>query len=260
MSGRDQMKVLTIIGSPRKNGNSYKAAREVEDRMKQLGSVEFEYLFLKDADLKMCSGCFNCVSKGEELCPLKDDRGEIESKMLGSDGIIFVTPVYCENVSGLMKNFIDRFSFVFHRPRFFDQKAMVLATSAGGGLKDTLDYLKKLQIWGFGTPVELSVITPPWPQSDALQEKNKKSMNKAAEEFYQKLHQGRPSPNFMQYMHFRFLKETSKLGYLPADLEFYKDKGEYFYTTKISPLKKIFAPVIMKFAFFMMRYMEPKES
>ena len=137
---------------------------------------------------------------------------------------------------------------------------MVLATSAGGGLKDTLDYLKKLQIWGFGTPVELSVITPQRPRSDALQKKNKKGIDEAAVEFYKKLQEGRPSPNFMQYMHFRFLKETSKLGYLPADLEFYKDKEEYFYDTKISPLKKIIAPIIMKFAFFMMRDIGPREN
>ncbi|MEN6290913.1 MAG: flavodoxin family protein [Methanobacterium sp.] len=252
------MKILAVMGSPKKKGNTYKVTREVEERMKQLGNVEFEYLFLKDADLKMCSGCFNCVRKGEDLCPIKDSRVEIENKIAAADGVILASPVYCENVSGLMKNFIDRFSFVFHRPRFFDQKLMVLATSAGGGLKETLDYLKKLQIWGFGTPVELSVITPPWPQSDALQKKNEKNINNAAGEFYQKLQEGRQPPNFMQYMHFRFLKETSKLGYLPADLEFYKDKGEFFYDTSVSPLKKIFAPLIMKFAFFMMRDMEPK--
>jgi len=254
------MKLLAIMGSPKKKGNTYKVTREVEEKMKQLGNVEFEYLFLKDTDLKMCSGCFNCVSKGKELCPLKDNRAEIESKMIEADGIIFATPVYCENVSGLMKNFIDRFAYVFHRPQFFDQKAMVLATSAGGGLKDTLDYLKKLQIWGFGAPVELSVMMPPWPRSDALKEKNKKKINKSAEEFNNKLQQGRQPPNFMQYMHFRFLKETSKLGYIPLDLKFYKDKDEYFYDTKISPLKKIFAPITMKFAFFMMRDIGPKEG
>ena len=252
------MKILAVMGSPKKKGNTYKVTREVEERMKQRGNVEFEYLFLKDADLKMCSGCFNCVKKGEELCPIKDSRAEIENKIFNADGIILTTPVYCENVSGFMKNFIDRFAYVFHRPRFFDQKLMILATSAGGGLKETLNYLKKLQIWGFGTPVELSVITPPWPQSDALQKKNEKNIEKAAEEFYQKLQEGKQPPNFMQYMHFRFLKETSKLGYLPADLEFYKDKGKFFYDARISPLKKIFAPVIMRFAFFMMRDMEPK--
>lgn len=106
-------------------------SKEVEERMKQLGGVEFEYLFLKDLDLKMCSGCFNCVSKGKELCPLKDDKAEIENKIMEADGIIFATPVYCENVSGYMKNFIDRFAHVFHRPQFFDQKVMVLANSAG---------------------------------------------------------------------------------------------------------------------------------
>ena len=252
------MKIIVVAGSPKKKGNTYKVTREIEERMKQMGNVEFEYLFLKDADLKMCSGCFNCVKKGEDLCPVEDSRAEIENKMFEADGVILASPVYCENVSGLMKNFIDRFSFVFHRPRFFDQKLMVLATSAGGGLKETLDYLKKLQIWGFGTPVELGVIMPPWPQSDALQKKNENNISKAAEEFYQKLQEGRQPPNFMQYMHFRFLKETSKLGYLPADFEFYKDKGEFFYNAKISLLNKILAPVIMRFAFFMMRDMEPK--
>ncbi len=254
------MKILAIMGTPRKRGNTYKVTRKVEENMKQLCNVEFEYLFLKDVDLKMCSGCFNCVSKDKELCPLKDDKAKIENKMMEADGIIFATPVYCENVSGLMKNFIDRFAYVFHRPQFFDQKAMILATSAGGGLKDTLDYLKKLQIWGFGTPIELSVIMPPWPRSDALQKKNKKSIVKASEEFYRKLHEERQPPNFMQYMHFKFIKETSKLGYLPADLEFYKDKDEYFYDTKISLSKKIFAPIIMKFAFFIMKDIGPKEN
>ena len=96
--------------------------------MKCMDDVTFEYLFLKDVDLKMCRGCFSCVIKGEDFCPIKDDRAKIEDKMLKSDGVIFVTPCYCQNVSALLKNFIDRFSYVFHRPRFFNQKAMALAT------------------------------------------------------------------------------------------------------------------------------------
>ena len=100
------MKVLTIMGSPRKKGNTYKVTRMVEESMMKVGKVEFEYVFLKDLKLKTCLGCQACFNKGEDLCPLKDDRIMLEEKMHKADGIIFTSPNYVFNVSGLMKNFI----------------------------------------------------------------------------------------------------------------------------------------------------------
>ena len=88
------MKVLAIIGSPKK-GNSYKITQQVEKRLKayatndNLGKVdlEFDYLFLKDANLELCIGCFACIPYGEDKCPLKDSRADIEKRILASDGI-----------------------------------------------------------------------------------------------------------------------------------------------------------------------------
>ncbi|WP_269850614.1 flavodoxin family protein [Methanosarcina horonobensis] len=91
--------------------------------MQDLGNIEFEYLMLKDADLSQCHGCFVCFTTGENHCPCKDDAPAIEQKMHSADGVIFATPVYGMNVSALMKTFIDRFSYIFHRPRFFDKKS-----------------------------------------------------------------------------------------------------------------------------------------
>jgi multimeric flavodoxin WrbA len=62
------MKILTIIGSPRQEGNSYQAARQVEGEMKKRGDYEFEYLFLK-IPIPCMRGCFNCVSRGIEFPP-----------------------------------------------------------------------------------------------------------------------------------------------------------------------------------------------
>jgi multimeric flavodoxin WrbA len=53
--------------------------------MKSLGDVEFSYLFLKDAHLELCLGCWQCLSWGEERCPLKDDREKIEMQILASN-------------------------------------------------------------------------------------------------------------------------------------------------------------------------------
>jgi multimeric flavodoxin WrbA len=106
--------------------------------MKSYGDVVFEDLMLRDADLSQCTGCFVCIQKGEEHCPRKDDAPAIEQKMHDADGVIFSSPVYGMNVSGLMKVFVDRFSYIFHRPRFFEKKALLLTTTGALGHKDVL--------------------------------------------------------------------------------------------------------------------------
>ncbi len=132
------MKILAIMGSPRKKGNTYKVVQEIEERMKEMGDLEFEYLFLKDANLEPCRGCHTCLLKGEDLCPIDDDRPKIEEQILNSDGVILASPVYLFNVSALMKKFLDRFAYVCHRPRFFNQYLMSVSTAGGSGLMSSL--------------------------------------------------------------------------------------------------------------------------
>ena len=86
------MKVLAIMGSPRKKGNTYKVVQEIEQRMRELGNVEFEYLFLRDANLEPCRGCDNCQPKGEDLCPIDDDREKIEEQILNQN--IYIILLY----------------------------------------------------------------------------------------------------------------------------------------------------------------------
>jgi multimeric flavodoxin WrbA len=120
------------MGSPRKKGNTYHVVERIKERLLAFDdSIEFEYLFLKDCDLKPCTGCFACIAKGESLCPLKDDRDMIMSKMMEADGIIFAAPCYGLGVPAVMKNFIDRFSYTLHRPRFFDKCFLAVATVGG---------------------------------------------------------------------------------------------------------------------------------
>ncbi len=83
------MKIIAIIGSPKGKGSGYKIVKMIEDRMTAMGNVEFEYIFLKEANLKLRIGCYNCMAKGEDKCPLKDDRAAIEQKLLAADdGIV----------------------------------------------------------------------------------------------------------------------------------------------------------------------------
>jgi len=73
-----------------------------------------------------------------------------------ADAVVFATPVYGLNVTGQMKVFVDRFSYIFHRPRFFDKKAFILTTAGIMGNTEVQKYLTTVaRIWGFeiaGTP------------------------------------------------------------------------------------------------------------
>jgi len=49
------MKILVIMGSPHK-GNTYAAAKKIEEAMRKRSDVEFEYLMLAEANLPPCRG------------------------------------------------------------------------------------------------------------------------------------------------------------------------------------------------------------
>lgn len=161
------MKILAIIGSPRR-GNSYKVAQAVEQEMKRLGKdVEFNYLFLREVNLEPCRGCGLCLTKGDNYCPVLDSRPDIEKQMTEADGIIFASPVYVMNVSGLMKNFIDRFAYICHRPRFFGKYALLVSTTGALGLNQALNAMRwPVMVWGFSIVGKLGVVASTLSPSD----------------------------------------------------------------------------------------------
>ncbi len=253
------MKILTVMGSPRKKGNSYRAARKMEEQLKKHGSYEFEYLFLKDTNLEICRGCFNCVSKGIDLCPLRDDREIIQEKMDESDGLILVSPVYVMTVPALLKNFIDRLAYLCHRPAYQGKKAMILCTSAGSGLKETLSYMEMIAgAWGYNVTGKCGLITAPWPPTVNMEKKNNRKLQKTAQIFSKSLQSKDKKVSFQDYMGFRIFKNVAEnvTEYMPADYEFYKDK-DYYYPTRIGILSKIGAKIMLKVIFYMMKDLGP---
>jgi multimeric flavodoxin WrbA len=178
------MKILAVMGSPRKKGNTYHVVEKIKDQLLQEDkNIEFEYLFLPDCNLQLCTGCFACIAKGQEKCPLKDDRAMMEAKMLEADGIIFAAPCYAMGVPAIMKNFIDRFAFTLHRPIFFD-KAFLAVSTVGGvmGLKQTLEQLALLSAGGKSVQ-KLGISMPPIPMK-GFDKKAENNIQKASKAFY----------------------------------------------------------------------------
>lgn len=231
----NKMKVTAIMGSPHK-GNGYKIVQQMEKELKSLGEVDFKYVFLSDIDFRMCKGCFSCISKGEKYCPLKDERENIENEILMSDGIILSSPGYAMNVSGLMKNFIDRFAYSLHRPKFFKQSLMLIA-NGGSGVGKTLNALS-VTLGGSEKVFELAIVATPWEPVKSYSEKVEKDMRIGAKKFFASMiTKQNKAPGLRNLIWFRIFKKMASLSKetLPADFEYYKDKKQYFVDAKVNP-------------------------
>ena|SRR3989344_6852351 len=101
------MKLLIINGSPRRKGNTDKIISVLKRAMKEK-KLKAEEIVLRDIEMKLCDGCENCANS----LPCSNIKDEFYKKYLlkipNYDTYIFVTPIYCDNATALLKNFIDR--------------------------------------------------------------------------------------------------------------------------------------------------------
>ncbi|MGL5380589.1 flavodoxin family protein [Clostridium sp.] len=99
------MKVLGIVGSYRKDGNTDILVKKALEGVASEG-IDVEYIFLGDKKIYDCIGCEGCKHTYE--CVIKDDMYQIYKKLIDSDAIILGSPTYFYNITGIIKNFIDR--------------------------------------------------------------------------------------------------------------------------------------------------------
>ena len=149
------MKVLVLMGSYRRNGNTDQIVGLIKEHLQQEAQqnqtvLEIETLYLGQQNLQFCRGCRICYDRGEENCPAKDSLLDVKAKMLAADGILMASPVYVDDVSGITKNFIDRLCHVCHRPQFAGKVAYLVATTGSSPTGKTLGTMKiAVSTWGF---------------------------------------------------------------------------------------------------------------
>lgn len=102
------MKITVFNGSPRGNqGNTHAIVRAFLAGATEAGA-EVESVFLKEFEIRHCIACYSCWVKTPGRCVHEDDGNRLLDKLLSSDVVGFASPVYVDNVTGLMKAFIDR--------------------------------------------------------------------------------------------------------------------------------------------------------
>ena len=244
------MKVTAFIGSARKK-HTHTATENFLKNLQTYGDVEYELVPLNEYNLKICKGCKLCCDKGEELCPLKDDRDLLLQKIEESDGVIFASPNYSFQVSGLMKVFLDRFGFLFHRPRYFGKTfTSIVAQGVYGGNK-IIKYFNFIGKALGCNVVKGSCIKTLEPMSEKQEIKINKTIDKHSKKFYKRLVKKEfPIPSLFDLMIFRLSRSSIKnqLDENFRDYNYYMDKGwfesDFFYPVKLNPLKKLTGKLI----------------
>ncbi|MCG8564386.1 MAG: flavodoxin family protein [Desulfobacterales bacterium] len=100
-------KVLIVLGSPRKKGNTATLAAQVAQAATENGA-EVETVYLNGLKIKPCQGCGKCQREPSKGCILKDDMGPLYGKLQEADSVVVASPIYFFNLSAQTKIFIDR--------------------------------------------------------------------------------------------------------------------------------------------------------
>lgn len=240
------MKITAFIGSARKK-HTYNAAEQFLKKLQKSGDIDYEIVPLNEYNLKVCKGCKLCLDKGEELCPLKDDRDKLVEKIVNSHGVVFASPNYSFHVSGLMKVFLDRLGFFFHRPRFFGKTFTAIVAQGVYGGKDIVKYFNFIgNGLGFNV-VPGCCITTLEPMTEQGHAKIEQTIEKQSKRFYSTLRkQEYPVPSLFKILIFRMSRSTMRimLDREFRDYTYFTEKGwfesDYYYPVKLNPIKKLF--------------------
>jgi len=137
------MRVLGIVGSPRKMGNTEIMMKEVLKTVHNAG-CETEMFLMSEKQVAPCDACGTCFEIGS--CVIKDDMQELYAMMERAQAIVFGSPVYFGSVSAQMKAIMDRMFALLGRRALKDKVAGALVVTRRVGAIQTRSLLNSFCI------------------------------------------------------------------------------------------------------------------
>jgi multimeric flavodoxin WrbA len=110
------MKILMLLGSPRKGGNTDILSDEFARGAREAGA-EVEKLFLDDYLVRPIGDVTDVPAKRTDP-RADDDFPKVFAEFVAADAVVFVSPVYWQGVTGQMKCFLDRLSCYIKRSEY----------------------------------------------------------------------------------------------------------------------------------------------
>lgn len=135
----EKLKVLMLNGSPKPQGNTALALREMEGIFAASG-VEYETVQIGNKAVRGCIACKKCVELGK--CVFDDVVNELAEKLKAADALVVASPVYYASANATLIACLDR---LFYSTDF--DKSMKVGASVvcarRSGCTATFDELNK---------------------------------------------------------------------------------------------------------------------
>jgi multimeric flavodoxin WrbA len=143
------MNILTLMGSPRRKGNTAAVLSSFETLATEHHTIE--RIDVATKNIKGCIGCDNCQKDVEHPgCIHKDDMLSIVEKIMAADVVVYAAPVYVWDFPAQMKALIDRHYCLLkwkdgESKSLIENKKTLLLVTCGGDAENNADLI--LQIY-----------------------------------------------------------------------------------------------------------------
>jgi hypothetical protein len=170
--------------------------------------------------------------------------------MAEADGIIISSPVYVNDVTGIVKNWIDRLAFVNHRPEFAGKCAYLVTTVGDGPTRHALRTLNlAMSQWGFYIVGQAGFKTGALMDKKELKAHYEQKAARIARGLFYAIQERRfTKPSFISLMTFkvqqRYWQRTVGES---IDYAYWKSRGwtephcEFYIQTRVNAVKVAFA-------------------
>lgn len=253
---KSSIRITAINSSFRKTGNTMGIVKQLEGKLHQIASengveLRFETIDLCDANIPLCRGCRLCFDKGEEYCPHRQKVHETAQKILEADAVILSSPVYVEDVSGTMKNWIDHMAYNCHRPAFTGKTACLVTTSGTGASSHSTKTMDRAaNTWGMKVVSRANYKCGALMEGKEITSRHGRKLEKVAARLYTEIQRPHFNPSFYSLLAFKIQQDYwNNRGKLAdsADYIFWREKGwlepsvKYYIAYKCSQIKVITA-------------------
>lgn len=130
---QNEKKVVVLLGSPRKKGNSTALAKQIIHGAESSGAM-VETVYLNGLNIKPCQGCYSCRKPNSRGCVVDDDMQTVYPKVQTADRWVIASPVYWFSMSAQTKLFMDRCFAMFKetaQENYLLNKRIAIAMSYG---------------------------------------------------------------------------------------------------------------------------------
>jgi len=125
-------KVIVLLGSPRRKGNSAALAEQITRGAKS-AKAKVETIYLQGKNIAPCKACMTCKKANSKGCAIQDDMQGLYPKLIEADAWVIASPVYWFTMSAQIKIFLDRtYGLTAYEEGPLVGKRIAIAMSYGG--------------------------------------------------------------------------------------------------------------------------------